>query len=128
MVMSLTGRLLRDGNMRSSLVRLAGRRSSTLLCYPIIPTATKHVVTEAFNVACRNNDVKYTPHSSRHTLAAERDASPLTHEQRKAWSEAMGHETEQTTDVHYGRLSDERRTELFRQTDFQISKYLRQNP
>ncbi|WP_417255069.1 tyrosine-type recombinase/integrase [Celeribacter sp.] len=82
---------------------------------PIIPTGTKHVVTEAFKVACRNSDVKYTPHSARHTLAAERDARPLTHEQRKAWSEAMGHEKEQTTDVHYGRLTDERRTELFRQ-------------
>jgi integrase len=82
---------------------------------PIMPTATKHVVTEAFKVACRNSDVKYTPHSARHTLAAERDARPLTHEQRKAWSEAMGHEKEQTTEVHYGRLSDERRTELFRQ-------------
>ncbi|MBU2868671.1 tyrosine-type recombinase/integrase [Pacificibacter marinus] len=82
---------------------------------PIIPTGTKHVVTEAFKAACRNIDVKYTPHSARHTLAAERDARPLTHEQRKGWSEAMGHEKEQTTDVHYGRLTDERRTELFRQ-------------
>ncbi|WP_281993534.1 hypothetical protein [Sulfitobacter geojensis] len=48
-------------------------------------------------------------------MAAERDARPLTQEQRKAWSEAMGHEKEQTTDLHYGRLSEERRAELFRQ-------------
>lgn len=82
---------------------------------PVAPMSTKHVVTEAFKVACRNSTVKYTPHSARHTLAAERDARHLTHEQRKAWSEAMGHENEQTTDVHYGRLSDERRTELFQQ-------------
>jgi len=82
---------------------------------PIPPTATKHVVTEAFKVACRNSVVKYTPHSAKHTLGAERDARPLTHEQRKAWSEAMGHEKEQTTEAHYGRLTDERRAELFRQ-------------
>lgn len=48
-------------------------------------------------------------------MGAERDARPLTHEQRKAWSEAMGHEKEQTTETHYGRLTDERRAELFRQ-------------
>ena len=82
---------------------------------PVTPTSTKHIVTEAFRAACRNSTVQYTPHSAKHTLGAERDARPLTREQRKAWSEAMGHENEQTTDLHYGRLTDERRAELFRQ-------------
>lgn len=82
---------------------------------PVAPTSTTHIVTEAFKVACRNSAVKYTPHSAKHTLGAERDARPLTREQRKAWSEALGHENEQTTERHYGRLTDERRSELFRQ-------------
>lgn len=80
---------------------------------PILPMSTIHAVTEAFAIACRHSSVKYTPHSAKHTIAADRDARPLTHEQRKAWSENMGHESEQITQAHYGKLSDDRRKELF---------------
>jgi len=38
---------------------------------------------------------------------------PLTHEERRAWSENMGHENEQITDKHYAKMSDDRRFEVF---------------
>ncbi|WP_394152136.1 tyrosine-type recombinase/integrase [Loktanella salsilacus] len=79
----------------------------------IEPMATKHAVAQAFSIACRGVEHKYSPHSAKHTLAAERDRRPLTSIQRKAWSDALGHENETTTERHYGKLSDERRCELF---------------
>jgi integrase len=79
----------------------------------IEPMATPHAVAEAFRIACRAVEQKYSPHSAKHTLAAERDRRPLTSIQRKAWSDALGHENEATTERHYGKLSDERRCELF---------------
>lgn len=49
----------------------------------------------------------YTLHSAKHAIAAERDRRPLTSEQRKAWSQNMGHENEKITDMHYAKLTDE---------------------
>lgn len=74
--------------------------------------ATTHAVTKAFATACRHNKEKITPHSAKHSIAAERDQRRLSHEQRKAWSENMGHENEKITERHYGKLTDERRFEL----------------
>lgn len=80
---------------------------------PKIPVmSTTHAVTDAFTIACRNIDIKYTPHSAKHTIGAERDIRSLTHEQRKAWSLNMGHESELTTERHYGTMSDDRRLEV----------------
>lgn len=76
---------------------------------PISPMSTKHAVTEAFAKASRDCAIKFMPHSAKHTIAAERDLRHLTQEQRKAWSENMGHENEQITQAHYGKLSDDRR-------------------
>ena len=79
---------------------------------PVPVMSTKHAVTEAFAIACRESNVKFTPHSAKHSIGAERDVRPLTQLERKAWSENMGHENEQITERHYGKLSDERRFEV----------------
>ncbi|MEN8935316.1 MAG: tyrosine-type recombinase/integrase [Planktotalea arctica] len=71
-----------------------------------------HAVTDAFAAACKTHSDRYTPHAAKHTIASERDKRPLTAEQRKAWSENMGHENEQITDTHYGKLTDHRRFEV----------------
>ena len=73
---------------------------------------SKHAVTQAFKAASANCTQAYTPHSARHTIAHERDVRPLTHEERRAWSENMGHENEQITDKHYAKMSDDRRFTL----------------
>ena len=79
-----------------------------------VPTMrSKHAVTQAFKAASANCTQAYTPHSARHTIAHERDVRPLTHEERRAWSENMGHENEQITDKHYAKMSDDRRFEVF---------------
>ncbi|PIB26447.1 hypothetical protein BFP76_11025 [Amylibacter kogurei] len=74
--------------------------------------ATTHAVTKAFAMACRNSPEKITPHSAKHSIAAERDRRRLSHEQRKAWSENIGHDNETITEQYYGKLSDDRRFEL----------------
>lgn len=78
----------------------------------IAPMTSCHAVTEAFDAACKGHHAKYTPHAAKHTIAAERDRRRLTMEQRKAWSENMGHENEQITTSHYGKLTHVRRLEL----------------
>ena len=79
---------------------------------PVPVMSTPHAVTEAFAIACRETGAHYTPHSARHTLAAERDMRPLTQLERKAWSENLGHETEQITETHYGKLTEPQRVEV----------------
>ncbi|GHA61974.1 hypothetical protein GCM10008927_29320 [Amylibacter ulvae] len=74
--------------------------------------ATTYAVTKAFAMACRNSPEKITPHSAKHSISAERDRRRLSQEQRKAWSENMGHENETTTKKFYGKLPDERRFKL----------------
>ncbi|MGB7243927.1 MAG: phage integrase N-terminal SAM-like domain-containing protein [Sulfitobacter sp.] len=88
-------------------VRISGRNA-----VPVPVMSTTHAVTEAFNIACRNIEAKYTPHAAKHTIGAERDIRALTHEERKAWSLNMGHESEQTTERHYGTMPDDRRFEV----------------
>lgn len=83
---------------------------STQASVPVMATA--HAVTAAFNIACRTSEIKYTPHAAKHTIGAERDIRALTHEERKAWSLNMGHDSEHTTEQHYGTMSDDRRFEV----------------
>jgi integrase len=78
----------------------------------VLVMSTIHAVTDAFAVACRDNDIKFTPHAVKHTMGAERDARPLTMAERKAWSLNMGHENEQTTEFYYANMTDERRIEV----------------
>jgi integrase len=79
---------------------------------PVPVMTTTHAVADAFAIACRDQSVKFTPHSAKDCIAAERDIRPLTHLERKAWSENMGHENEQTTERHYGKLTDDKRFEV----------------
>jgi integrase len=79
---------------------------------PVPVMTTPHVVTQAFAIACRNSDIKYTPHAAKHTMGAERDMRPLTQLERKAWSANMGHENEQITERYYGNLTDDQRFEV----------------
>lgn len=76
-----------------------------------VPLSTS-AVTAAFALASRTGSCTYTPHAAKHTIAAERDIRPLTRLQRKAWSENMGHESEQTTETYYGKLNQQQRLEL----------------
>lgn len=76
---------------------------------PVPVMTTPYAVTQAFAVASRSSDTNYTPHTTKHTIGAERDARPLTQLERKAWSENMGHENEQTTESHYGKLTEDMR-------------------
>ena len=86
---------------------LSGRKAA-----PVPVMTTTHAVTDAFKVACRGTETKYTPHAAKHTIGAERDIRPLTHEERKAWSLNMGHQSEQTTELYYGTMKDDRRFEV----------------
>jgi integrase len=86
-------------------------RMGTIL-KPVPVMTTLHAVADAFAIACRDQAVKFTPHSAKDCIAAERDIRPLTHLERKAWSENMGHENEQTTERHYGKLTDDKRFEV----------------
>ena len=76
---------------------------------------TKTAVNKAFNIASKNTEAHYTPHSAKHSIASERDRRPLTALERKAWSENMGHDTEQITDRHYAKLSNEERKHVMSQ-------------
>lgn len=79
----------------------------------VVPVmSSTHAVTEAFAVACQQSEIKYTPHAAKHTIGAERDVRSLTHEERKAWSLNMGHDSELTTERHYGTMPDDRRFEV----------------
>lgn len=91
---------------------LSGSRLFRAKGQTIAPMRSQHAVTDAFKAACAGQAARYSPHAARHTIAAERDRLPLTQETRKAWSENMGHESEQITEAHYGHLSDDRRFEL----------------
>lgn len=93
---------------------LKGYRRRRPTAPPIDPMRTKTAVNKAFTVASGTAQNKqYTPHSAKHTMAAERDRRHLTALERKAWSENMGHDTEQITERHYGQLSrDERKHAL----------------
>lgn len=78
-----------------------------------VPTMrSTHAVTQAFKAASANCEQSYTPHSAKHTIAHERGIRPLTDEQRRAWSLNMGHESEQITETHYARMSDDRRFDV----------------
>jgi integrase len=78
---------------------------------PIPVMLTKHAVSKAFAIACRNGSNNYSPHSAKHTIGSLRDEKHLTHAQRRAWSENMGHESERITETHYAKFSDAQRAE-----------------
>lgn len=73
---------------------------------------TTHAVTDAFAKASLHGRSKFTPHSVKDTLTDECDRRFLTAEQRKAWSQNLGHNDSRTTEKYYAKMSSERRMEL----------------
>ena len=86
------------------------RSGDKLSSVPVM--STTHAVTAAFRIASRDSEAKFTPHAAKHTIGAERDIRSLTHEERKAWSLNMGHESELITERHYGTMTENRRFEV----------------
>ncbi|MFA5095685.1 MAG: site-specific integrase [Candidatus Paceibacterota bacterium] len=62
----------------------------------------------------------YHPHTFRHLLVKEISKLPLTEEQKKAFSQNLGHENMGTTfgSYGYGRINDERQIEIIRNINF----------
>lgn len=88
----------------------------------LVPTMrSKHAVTQAFKTASANFGQYYTPHSAKHTIAHERGVRSLSDEQRRAWSLNMGHENEQITEMHYAKMSDDRRFDVLESITAEIS-------
>ena len=100
--------LFPDARYLKHRVVIPGRNA---VAVPVMTTT--HAVSRAFSVACKESTIKYTPHAAKHTIGAERDRRSLTKEERKAWSLNMGHDSEVTTDRHYGTMPDDRRFEVF---------------
>ncbi|KIT14711.1 tyrosine-type recombinase/integrase [Jannaschia aquimarina] len=112
MVAAQDGALFPPGDWieRRTVGRCLQREAAPVMTSP-------HAVTEAFAAASRAGAKRYTPHAAKHTIAALRGTLSLTEEQRKAWSQNMGHEREQITAEHYGHLTDERCGELFEEME-----------
>lgn len=79
----------------------------------IEPMSAESAVTAAFAAASKSAVRDYTPHSARHMLKALGDELCNSEERRKAWSQNLGHEEISITNRHYGKVSDERRAEIF---------------
>ncbi|UWR11984.1 tyrosine-type recombinase/integrase [Sulfitobacter mediterraneus] len=73
---------------------------------PILPMKSTHAVTQAFRNAFLGTEFEYTPHSAKHTIAAERDQRKLTQRQRGDWSQNMGHDKPDITERYYGKASE----------------------
>ncbi|MEX0408326.1 hypothetical protein ABGN05_21940 [Aquibium sp. LZ166] len=71
-------------------------------------------VRRAFKRICQAAAIGYyNPHCAKHYLASIRDDFCRTSEQRRAWSQNLGHETETITEAHYRKVSEERQGEIF---------------
>ncbi|MCP4316592.1 MAG: hypothetical protein GY789_11405 [Hyphomicrobiales bacterium] len=90
------------------------RRLSKQNREPIEPWKTDSAINRAFKKACDFADLPYfNPHSARHFLKSIRDDFCRTAEERKAWSHNLGHEKEQTSELHYAKMTDQRRDIIF---------------
>ena len=78
----------------------------------IDPMRTEGAASRAFEVASSVVGQRYTPHSVRDCLAALGEQLCRTAATRKAWSLNLGHETEEITRKHYGKMSDCDRSEI----------------
>ncbi len=78
------------------------------------PMRSIGALSNAFEFATKLVGRNCTPHSARHTLKALGDELCKTPKERKAWSLNLGHETEQVTETHYGKLSENERGNLMK--------------
>ena len=74
---------------------------------------TASAVREAFRTASAVCERPYSPHSARHLLAKLGDDLCRSSEQRKAWSLNLGHSSEKVTWAHYGKVTEDRKREVF---------------
>jgi integrase len=88
-------------------VYLQERQGGDGVLDPIEPMKTSGPIREAFKIASRFMDERYTPHSARHTLAALGYKLCRTPEELNAWSKNLGHSSLEVTKTHYGAISDE---------------------
>lgn len=90
--------------------QLRPRDNSNLLGHTTIdPMKTESVVSAAFKKASKGIGADFTPHSARHCLKALGDQLCTTAERRKAWSLNLGHASEITTEVYYGKMTEQHR-------------------
>ena len=78
----------------------------------IPPQRTAAAVNRAFKLASREIEKSYSPHSARHCLAALGGELCNSAKERKAWSLNLGHESTETTEKYYGKMTDKTRLQL----------------
>ncbi|SMP36241.1 tyrosine-type recombinase/integrase [Shimia sagamensis] len=71
------------------------------------PLESSRPLQVAFTRASEAIGQRCTPHSARHTLKAVGARICRTQEERKAWSMNLGHDDDQITERHYGKMSQE---------------------
>lgn len=81
-------------------------------------TSARKIFQERFKKAEINY---YHPHTFRHLLVKEISKLPLTEEEKKAFSQNLGHEDVGTTfsSYGYGQIQEERQVEIIRNIDFE---------
>jgi len=78
-----------------------------------LPWASTNPIRQIFKAACKAAGVTYfNPHLVRNTLTQLRRKMCRTDEEKKAWSQNLGHKHERTTEESYGHVESERQHEL----------------
>lgn len=78
-----------------------------------LPWVSTTPIRDIFKDACAAAGVPYfNPHLVRNTLTQLRREMLLTDEEKKAWSQNLGHKYERTTEESYGHVESERQHEL----------------
>lgn len=82
------------------------KRPADLECV-VEPIQTARPLQAAFASASAAIEKPCTPHSVRHTLKSLGGRICRTQDERKAWSMHLGHDDDQITERHYGKMSQE---------------------
>ncbi|WP_018183095.1 tyrosine-type recombinase/integrase [Kaistia granuli] len=78
-----------------------------------LPWVSSRPINEIFKKACREAGLPYfNPHSIRNTLTRMARTVCRTDEEKKAWSQNLGHKHMRTTDESYGHVDTDRQHEL----------------
>jgi integrase len=78
-----------------------------------LPWVSSRPINDIFKKACREAELPYfNPHSVRHTLTRMARTVCRTDEEKKAWSQNLGHKHMRTTDESYGHVDIDRQHEL----------------
>ena len=79
---------------------------------PVPVLNTNGPVNRAFKIASQGIGKSFSPHSARHFIKALGDRACSSPEERKAWSQNMGHENEAITEMHYAKMTTESRMQI----------------